>query len=109
MYSDDSQSHGCVFSEGVVALKRCGAFCERGLPLASSDLFNHRLLRPVMLHQCEIVKHFEIILVRNEIISALDETSFVSYHQPTEAQRCNSSFSLSLNKVNMCLLLYPNI
>lgn len=58
----------CFFSEGVVALKHCGAFCECGLPLASSDLFNHRLLCLVMLRQFDITKHFQIILFRNEII-----------------------------------------
>lgn len=63
-----SKAIGVFFSEGVVALKHCGAFCECGLPLASSDLFNHRLLCLVMLRQFEITKHFQIILVRNEII-----------------------------------------
>lgn len=73
VFTPDSQSHRRVFSEGVgalnvaVSLAAARAFCERGLPLASSVLFNHRLVCPVMLHQFEIMKHSEINLVRNEI------------------------------------------
>lgn len=65
----DSQSHWRVFSGGVVALKCCGVrrpylYVPSVSVGASSVLFNRRLLCQVMFHY----KHFEITLVRNEII-----------------------------------------